>query len=113
MFDVQKIREDFPILSREVNGKPLVYLDSGATAQKPRVVIDKIDELHRSCNANIHRGLHRLSEETTEAYEEAREEVCRFIGAASTREIVLYGGSDRFDQYGGLQFCRTLSASRR
>ena len=93
MFDVQKIREDFPILSREVNGKPLVYLDSGATAQKPRVVIDKIDELHRSCNANIHRGLHRLSEETTEAYEEAREEVCRFIGAASTREIVFTAGA--------------------
>lgn len=93
MFDVQKIREDFPILSREVNGKPLVYLDSGATAQKPRVVIDKIDELHRSCNANIHRGLHRLSEETTEAYEEAREEVRRFIGAASTREIVFTAGA--------------------
>ncbi len=93
MFDVQKIREDFPILSREVNGKPLVYLDSGATAQKPQVVIDKIDELHRSCNANIHRGLHRLSEETTEAYEEAREEVRRFIGAASTREIVFTAGA--------------------
>ena len=93
MFDVQKIREDFPILSREVNGKPLAYLDSGATAQKPRVVIDKIDALHRSCNANIHRGLHRLSEETTEAYEVAREEVRRFIGAASTREIVFTAGA--------------------
>ena len=63
MFDVERIREDFPILSREVNGKPLVYLDSGATAQKPECVIQKIDQLHRMANANIHRGVHHLSEE--------------------------------------------------
>lgn len=93
MFDVQKIRADFPILSREVNGKPLVYLDSGATAQKPLAVIEKVNELHRTCNANVHRGLHRLSEDTTEAYEAAREEVRSFIGAASTREIVFTSGA--------------------
>ncbi len=93
MFDVQKIRADFPILTREVNGKPLVYLDSGATAQKPLAVIEKVNELHRSGNANIHRGLHRLSEEATEAYEEAREEVRRLIGAASTREVIFTAGA--------------------
>lgn len=93
MFDVEKIRADFPILSREVNGKPLVYLDSGATAQKPLPVIERVNQLHRACNANVHRGLHRLSEETTEAYEAAREEVRAFIGAASTREIVFTAGA--------------------
>lgn len=93
MFDVNKIRRDFPILSRTVHGKPLVYLDSGATAQKPLRVIEKVDSLLRHSNANVHRGLHLMSEECTNDYEEAREAVRRFINAGSTREIVFTSGA--------------------
>ena len=93
MFDIQKIRSDFPILSRTVYGKPLVYLDSGATAQKPLCVIEKVDELHRTLNANIHRGVHFLSEESTVLYEAARETVRQFIHAGSTAEIVFTAGA--------------------
>ena len=93
MFDVERIREDFPILSREVNGRPLVYLDSGATAQKPECVIQKIDQLHRMANANIHRGVHHLSEEATRMYEEARERVRHFIGANSREEVIFTAGA--------------------
>ena len=83
MFDVEKIREEFPILHREVYGKPLVYLDSGATAQKPRTVIETVDRLHRELNANIHRGVHFLSEEATVLYEAARERIASFVGAVT------------------------------
>lgn len=93
MFDVEKIRADFPLLSRTVHSKPLVYLDNGATAQKPRQVIDKVNYLHTEMNANVHRGLHYLSEESTSEYEQARETVRRFINAASTREIVFTSGA--------------------
>ena len=93
MFEVEKIREDFPLLGSQVHGKPLVYLDNGATAQKPRVVIDKINYLHTEMNANVHRGLHYMSEECTSEYEQARETVRRFINAASTREIVFTSGA--------------------
>ena len=89
MFDVEKIREEFPILHREVYGKPLVYLDSGATAQKPRTVIETVDRLHRELNANIHRGVHFLSEEATVLYEAARERIASFVGAAEKEEIVV------------------------
>ena len=92
-FDVKKIREDFPILKREIYGKPLVYLDNGATAQKPRRVIDKITSLYENLNANVHRGIHFLSEQETEAYEAAREEVRAFLNAASTREVVFTAGA--------------------
>ena len=92
-FDVEKIRADFPVLSCEVYGRPLAYLDSGATAQKPRAVIDKVDWLHRRMNANVHRGLHYMSETCTDEYEAAREAVRRFIGAGSTREIVFTSGA--------------------
>ncbi len=88
MFDVEKIRAEFPILAREVYGRPLVYLDSGATAQKPRCVIDTVDRLHRELNANVHRGAHWLSEQTTERYEEARGRIAAFIGAR--REEVIF-----------------------
>ena len=81
MFDVEKIREEFPILGREVYGRPLVYLDSGATAQKPRCVIDCIDRLHREQNANIHRGVHHLSAEATTMYE-----ACILYTSPSPRE---------------------------
>ena len=93
MFDLKAIREEFPILAREVHGRPLVYLDSGATAQKPLCVIDEIDRLHRELNANIHRGVHFLSEQTTELYEQARERVRAFIGAESRTEIVFTAGA--------------------
>ena len=93
MFDVEKIREEFPILHREVYGKPLVYLDSGATAQKPRTVIETVDRLHRELNANIHRGVHFLSEEATVLYEAARERIASFVGAAEKEEIVFTAGA--------------------
>ena len=93
MVDIEKIREEFPLLARTVYGKPLVYLDSGATAQKPRRVIDTIDELHRLHNANIHRGVHCLSEEMTERYEQARARVASFVGAAEPEEIVFTSGA--------------------
>ena len=93
MFDINEIRKEFPILAREVHGRPLVYLDSGATAQKPACVIDEIDRLHRELNANIHRGVHYLSEQATELYEQARERVRAFIGAESRTEIVFTAGA--------------------
>lgn len=93
MFDVEQIRKEFPILGREVYGRPLVYLDSGATAQKPEVVIRTVDRLHRELNANIHRGVHYLSEQATEQYEEARAEVARFIGAREKEEIIFTAGA--------------------
>ena len=93
MFDVEKIRAEFPILSREVYGKRLTYLDSGATAQKPRCVVEKMAELLLRENANIHRGVHRLSEEMTVRYEEAREVVRTFIGAAHREEIIFTSGA--------------------
>ena len=72
MLDIQKIRADFPILKREVNGKPLVYFDNAATSQTPQIVIDAIVDYYSGYNANIHRGVHTLSQEATDAYEEAR-----------------------------------------
>ena len=92
-WNVEKIREEFPVLSRQVYGKPLAYLDNGATAQKPRCVIDKIDRMHRKMNANVHRGAHYMSEVCTEEYEAARRAVADFIGAGSTREIVFTAGA--------------------
>jgi len=86
-FDVVRARADFPILSREINGKPLVYLDSGASAQKPEAVIEAMSHAMRHSYANVHRGLHRLANETTDAYEAGRETVARFIGA-DVNEIV-------------------------
>src|SRR5919206_689649 len=86
--DVARVRADFPILSRQVNGKPLVYLDSAATSQKPAAVIDAMDDYYRRYNANPHRGVYALSEEATAGYESARERVARFINAASPKEVV-------------------------
>src|SRR5262245_11613513 len=87
-YDVEAIRRDFPILSREIYGKPLVYLDNGASAQKPKVVLDTIDHAYRNEYANVHRGLHFLSNAATDAYEKARETVRRFLNAGSAEEIV-------------------------
>lgn len=93
MYDVNKIREDFPILSRTVYGKPLVYLDNGATTQKPRCVVDAIVEEYYSVNANVHRGVHFLSQQATNLHEASRETVRRFINAGSTNEIVFTRGT--------------------
>jgi len=87
-YDVEAIRRDFPILSREVYGKPLVYLDNGASAQKPQVVLDTIQHAYSQEYANVHRGLHFLSNAATDAYEKARETVRRFLNAPSTDNIV-------------------------
>ena len=92
-FDVESIRREFPILSRKVYGKPLVYLDSGATAQKPQCVLDRVASLYRETNANVHRGVHLLSEEATEQFEAARAEIADFIGAAEKEEIVFTAGA--------------------
>lgn len=88
MFDVREVRRDFPILERSVRGRRLVYLDSAATSQKPRAVIQALEDYYRNFNANIHRGIHALAEEATDAYEKSRERVARFIGAASPRSVV-------------------------
>ena len=93
MFDVEKVRRDFPILGVRVYDKPLVYLDSGATAQKPECVIETVDRLHRESNANIHRGVHFLSEEATEMYEAARARIAEYIGAEAREEVVFTAGA--------------------
>ena len=86
-------REDFPLLSREVHGRPLVYLDNAATTQKPRAVLEAMDEFYTTCNANVHRGIHTLSQEATALHEAARERVCSFLNARSTAEIVFTRGT--------------------
>lgn len=93
MFDIQKIREDFPILSRMVYNKPLVYLDNAATTQKPLCVLDAMREEYLNVNANVHRGVHYLSQQATDLHEEARETVRRFINAPSTSEIIFTRGT--------------------
>ena len=98
-FDVEKIRKDFPILHQEINGKPLVYLDNAATTQKPKSVIDSIEKYYRGYNSNIHRGVHTLSENATEAYESARVKVKDFINANSTKEIVFVRGATEAVSY--------------
>src|SRR5689334_11530768 len=92
-FDVGMVRDDFPILQQTVHGKPLVYLDNAASAQKPRAVIDAIVRLYSSDYANIHRGVHELSERSTRQYEEARVKVQRFIHAADAHEIIFVRGA--------------------
>lgn len=93
MFDVQKVRADFPILSQKVNGKPLVYFDNGATSQKPKVVIDAISKYYNEINANIHRGVHTLSQLATDAYEVSRNTIQSHINAKHNHEIVFTSGT--------------------
>lgn len=92
-YDLTSLRAEFPILARKVNGKPLVYLDNAATSQKPLAVIQAMDDYYRKTNANIHRGLHTLSQEATDAHELAREKVQGFINAASSKEIIFTRGT--------------------
>jgi cysteine desulfurase/selenocysteine lyase len=92
-FDVEKVRRDFPILREKVRGKPLVYLDNAATSQKPQVVIETLQKYYSRENANIHRGIHFLSERATQAYEDARAKVARFLNAVDGREIIFVRGT--------------------
>ncbi|CCX65307.1 cysteine desulfurase [Prevotella sp. CAG:1058] len=93
MFDINKIREDFPILGREVYGRPLVYLDNAATTQKPRCVVEAITDEYYNVNANVHRGVHYLSQQATDLHEAAREKVRQFVNARSTNEIIFTRGT--------------------
>ena len=93
MLDIQKIRADFPILNRKVNGKPLVYFDNAATSQTPQVVIDAIVDYYSNYNSNIHRGVHTLSQEATDAYEEARIKIQKHFNAKKTHEIIFTSGT--------------------
>lgn len=106
--DIDKIRADFPILSREVYGKPLVYLDNAATTQKPRCVMDKIVEMYSTVNANVHRGVHFLSQAATDEHEAARRTVARFIGAASENEIVFTRGATESINLVASSYCRSF-----
>src|SRR5215468_12060132 len=92
-FDVDRIRGDFPILKQQVHGRPLVYLDSAATSQKPQVVIDAIKSYYAEQNANVHRGVHYLSQLATREYEDARVKIQRFINAAETHEVIYTRGA--------------------
>jgi len=92
-YDVERIHRDFPILAREVHGKPLVFLDSAASAQRPNAVIEVVDAYERLHHANVHRGVHQLSQEATAMFEQARERVRRFVNAASTREVIFTRGT--------------------
>ncbi len=102
--DIQKIREDFPILSRTVYGKPLVYFDNGATTQKPRLVVDALVDEYSSVNANVHRGVHYLSQQATELHEASRETVRQFINARSTSEVVFTRGNNGKHKLACFQF---------
>src|SRR5690554_5168307 len=92
-FDVEAIRRDFPILSRKVHGKPLVYLDSAATAQKPECVVEAEANYYRQSNANVHRGVHLLSNLATDAFERSREAIARLINARDAREVIFTRGA--------------------
>lgn len=93
MFDIQKVRADFPILSQQINGKPLVYFDNGATLQKPQIVIDAISKYYQTTNANIHRGVHTLSQLATDAYEASRKKVQNHINAELLHEVIFTSGT--------------------
>ncbi len=92
-FDVKKIREDFPILKRFINGKPLIYFDNAATTQKPQYVLDSVDNYYKTLNSNVHRGVHTLSEEATNEYESAREAIRKYINAGKSSEIIFVRGT--------------------
>ena len=105
MFDINQIRNDFPILGREVYGRPLVYLDNAATTQKPRTVVEAITEEYYNVNANVHRGVHYLSQQATDLHEEAREKVRQFINARSTSEIIFTRGTTESLNLVASSFC--------
>ena len=93
MYDINKVREDFPILSRQIYGKPLVYFDNGATTQKPLCVLDAMRNEYLNVNANVHRGVHYLSQQATDLHEAARETVRKFINAPKVEEVIFTRGT--------------------
>ena len=105
MYDINKVREDFPILSRTVYDRPLVYLDNAATTQKPRVVVESIVEEYYNVNANVHRGVHYLSQQATDLHEASRETVRRFINARSASEIIFTRGTTESINLVASSFC--------
>ncbi len=107
MYDIQKLREDFPILQREVYGKPLVYLDNAATTQKPLCVLDAMRDEYLNVNANVHRGVHYLSQQATDLHEAAREKVRQFINAQKTEEIVFTRGTTEAINLVASSFCES------
>ena len=107
MYNINKVREDFPILSREVYGKPLVYLDNAATTQKPLCVLDAMREEYLNVNANVHRGVHYLSQQATDLHEAAREKVRQFINAEKTEEIVFTRGTTEAINLVASSFCES------
>lgn len=113
MLDIDKIRADFPILSEKIYGKPLIYLDNAATTQKPQRVLDKIVEVYATQNANIHRGVHYLSQKATLAHEEARKTIAQFIGAADPNDIVFTHLHHRKHQSAGDSLHRAVLHARR
>ena len=108
MFDIDKVRADFPILSREVHGKPLVYLDNAATTQKPLCVLDAMREEYLNANANVHRGVHYLSKRATELHEQARDRIRAFLNARSTAEIVFTRGTTEGLNLIASSFCEAM-----
>ena len=108
MFDIDKVRADFPILSREVHGKPLVYLDNAATTQKPLCVLDAMREEYLNANANVHRGVHYLSQRATELHEQARDRIRAFLNARSTAEIVFTRGTTEGLNLIASSFCEAM-----
>src|SRR5262249_14695749 len=111
-FDVERVRRDFPILSREIAGHPLVYLDNAASAQRPQSVIDAEAHYYAEIHANVHRGVHTLSQLATEAFEGARDKVRGFINAASVREIVFVRGTTEAINLVAQSFARPRLAPR-
>ena len=107
MYDVNKIRKDFPILSRQVYGRPLVYLDNAATTQKPLCVLDAMRDEYLNVNANVHRGVHYLSQQATDLHEAARERVRRFINARATEEVVFTRGTTEAINLVASTFCES------
>ena len=108
MLNINKIRQDFPILSRTIYGKPLIYFDNGATTQKPRCVVEKIDEMYYSLNANVHRGVHFLSQAATDEHEASRVTVQKFLNAKSPSEIVFTRGTTEAINLVASSFCRAF-----
>ena len=107
MYDINKVREDFPILAREVYKKPLVYLDNAATTQKPLCVLDAMRDEYLNVNANVHRGVHYLSQQATDLHEAAREKVREFINAKKTEEIIFTRGTTEAINLVAQSFCES------
>ena len=110
-YNVELVRKDFPVLERTVHGKPLVYFDTAASAQRPLAVIEAVDDFYRNHNANVHRGVHLLSQEATDLYEAARRDLAKFINAQSDREIVFTRGTTESINLVAQSFLRSSAQS--